>query len=150
MYRIAIDPGLTSGVFMTQDENPTKFLAYELDFDNLATHMDGYFSETKEIIYEKYTITGETLKKTRQYEALEVIGMLRYFALVEDIPLIDQTPGNAKRLATDDRLRDLGWYIPGKGHATDAARHMFLRYTKLEKILFALELPFFTELPCQV
>ena len=32
--------------------------------------------------------------------------------------------------ATDDKLRRLGWYKPGKGHANDAARHLLLWFAK--------------------
>ena len=79
------------------------------------------------IVVEKYTITMQTLKKSRQYEALYCIGGLLSLALLFDnVEVVLQSPGEAKALVTDDRLRTLGWYdaVKGKEHARDALRHL--------------------------
>lgn len=36
-----------------------------------------------------------------------------------------QTPALAKQTGTDDRLREIGLYVPGMPHARDAMRHLF-------------------------
>jgi len=94
------------------------------------------------LIVEDFIITAETLKKSRQTWSLEAIGALRYLVeLFGDYPIpVDdgrgliiprismtlQSPSSAKAFATNDKLRNVGWYVPGKGHANDAARHLLV------------------------
>jgi hypothetical protein len=77
------------------------------------------------IIVEKFTITPATATKTRQYDALEIIGWLKLECPHLGIPLTIQTPAAAKAFSTDAKLKALGWYdrTPG-GHRNDAARHL--------------------------
>lgn len=139
IFDIAIDPGLTSGVFM-RDTTTGATTGYEMDFAQLAEYMDSYWGEIRTIIVERYTITPETAKKSRQNGALEVIGMMRYFSLASaEGPLILQSPADAKRFSTDDRLKAVGWWIPGQGHTMDAARHMLLHCVKSGIITVTLE-----------
>jgi hypothetical protein len=96
-----------------------------------------------ELVIEKFTITNETAKKSRQYDALNIIGVFRHYSYMSDWPLTLQSPGSAKKLGTDDRLKDLGWYTPGKGHANDAARHLLLYCVNNEIITFVDDRPVF-------
>lgn len=77
------------------------------------------------IICEKFTITAATATKTRQYDALEIIGWLKLECPHLGIPLTIQTPAAAKAFSTDDKLRVMGWKDRSKGgHRDDAARHL--------------------------
>ncbi len=122
---LSVDPGLTTG-WMTLDED--RFAQHGQD--DFPTFVQRAYSLTYSypacIIVERYTITAETLKKSRQHTALEVIGYLKGIAGLRYIPVLFQSPSDAKRLATDERLKEIGWWTPGADHANDAARHMFL------------------------
>jgi hypothetical protein len=44
-------------------------------------------------------------------------------AVRNQIPIVSQTPGAAKQLASNEVIKRAGLYEPGKGHAMDAVRH---------------------------
>jgi hypothetical protein len=74
---------------------------------------------------ERYTITARTATLTRQPEAMYVIGMLYFLAQAADVPMLLQSPGDAKAAFGNDRLKDLGLKVTGR-HAKDALRHACL------------------------
>lgn len=126
---LAVDPGKTTGWALAE-------------FDTQATPVSGQddampFLELAEawaerngpgltLVVEKFTITAATLKKTRETDALDVIGALRWFSHRYNCPMVLQTPAEAKSFATDGRLRAVGLWVPGQDHARDACRHLLL------------------------
>jgi hypothetical protein len=82
------------------------------------------------VIRERFTISKRTLATARQYDALYFNGWLlhhfRHLRPPDGIVLVQFTPSQAKGFATDDKLKAAGWYLPGKGHANDASRHLLL------------------------
>lgn len=95
----------------------------------------------RHIVCESFIITPSTATKTRQYDALEIIGWLKLECPFLGIPFAMQSPSKGKAFGTDDKLRALGWYdrTPG-GHRNDAARHLltFLADQREPEILKAL------------
>jgi hypothetical protein len=77
------------------------------------------------LVVENFHITIRTGKLTRQHDALYIIGCLRYKANKDGHLFKLQNPSD-KQFGDDDRLKQIGWYSPGKGHANDAARHLLL------------------------
>lgn len=98
------------------------------------------------IVVEKFVITTETAKKTQGEEhwSIEQMGVLRHHARWAGMEFDGtQTLSNAGEFAPNKRLRDIGWYVPGKGHANDALRHLLLNIGRhhhdvLEKVLTTL------------
>jgi hypothetical protein len=71
--------------------------------------------------------------RTWQPDALHIIGTVRYFFHRERVPLrLVQASG--KTFATDDRLKKAGMYVPARGHANDAARHLLRRLVRLGEV----------------
>ena len=147
MNILACDPGLTSGLASLHISDHIKyfkdFSSWECDFEILCGDLYLRRDTNMELVIEKFTITNETAKKSRQYDALNIIGVFRYCSYMSDWPLTLQSPGSAKKLGTDDRLKDLGWYTPGKGHANDAARHLLLYCVNNAIITFVDDRPVF-------
>ena len=140
MTFLAIDPGLTTGWFYYHMDTH-QWEAGQDSFDGMAARLDLMAHGCEVFIVEKYTITSETAKKSRQTDALEVTGMVRYHALTENAKYVnDITPSKSKTLATDDRLKAVGWWSPGKQHATDAARQMFVYFVSEGYITFDFDL----------
>ena len=76
---------------------------------------------------ESFRITAHTAKLSPAPWSLEIIGALRWLCHRNGIGFTLQTPGDAKRFATDTKLDKLGWARPpGAGHARDAQRHLLL------------------------
>lgn len=137
---LAIDPGKATGFAAWNDRHPSEFdfvgEASQFDVCRVAedwmTTLTGTVHKFRPLlVIEKFTITPETAKKSRQYEALEITGSLRYMAHDLGVPLEIQTPAQAKRFAPNKRLRQMGLYHGTKGgHANDAARHLCLALSK--------------------
>lgn len=119
-YIIAVDPGGTTGwaewkhgEFRSGEEADWLHWIDNRDFDQ-----DIFVIET-------YTITASTAKKSQQTDALRLTGCLEWMAYPYR-KVIYQKPSEAKAFSTDKKLKRIGWYTPGKGHANDAARHLLL------------------------
>ncbi len=125
---IAVDPGKTTGWARLNDagsfESGEQSLYATVYFIH-ETMKQGVGSKL-EIICEDFIFTKETLKKSRQIYSTEGIGALRYLTELYGVPYYIQTPAAAKRFSTDEKLKTIGWYRPGQGHANDAARHLLL------------------------
>jgi hypothetical protein len=142
MRVLAVDPGGTTGWVIGQEDTKG-----HLELQGIGQERDQFkFCEMAEglaegiyrlhidvIVCEAYTISQRTIKLTRQYEPLEIIGTLRYFAKKYNRKFKLQKPGEAKGFMTDTRLRNLGWWQPGQDHARDAARHLGLYFAEERK-----------------
>jgi len=125
-----LDPGKTTG-FVTYDRELDVFIPYELNFKDTcsklmtapATNLEGGLL----LAAEAFIITPQTAKNTQAPWSLELIGVTRMVSEVYlQKPLIIQQVASAKRFSTDTRLKRMGWYSRGKGHANDASRHLLL------------------------
>lgn len=83
------------------------------------------------LVVEIYTVNAHTVRHSRQYDALEVIGCCRYLSEVYNIHFDMQSPASRK-VVTEDALKQLGWHRPSKDkHSIDASRHLALKLLKL-------------------
>lgn len=65
--------------------------------------------------------------RTWQPAALETIGALRYVCRKYGVPFTLQSPADAKRFSTNEKLKTVKWFVPTSGgHQNDAARHLLL------------------------
>lgn len=118
---LAVDPGGTTGwawwrsdthQFESGEASDWKAWLYDRpDYDIL--------------VIEKYTITAKTAKLSQQTDALRLTGALEMDAYPHHRVIIT-TPAEAKSFSNDGKLKRVGWYRPGNGHANDAARHLLL------------------------
>lgn len=128
----AIDPGGTTGwACWSPDGGLLNVGQSEFDQFVTMTHVGWQAGMPGIVVCERYTVTAETLRKSRQTTALEVIGWLRGLCVVGKSEFILQQPGDAKRFATDARLNFAGWRQRTKlDHANDALRHLLLFLVK--------------------
>lgn len=132
---IAVDPGKTTGVAVWEMHTPTP-IGIELAPLGAARHvrkaMDCEMAGTVFVICEAFVFSARTLHASFQPDALEVIGMMRLICWEQEQVMVTplQQASSAKSLMTDARLKDLGWWVKGKGHANDALRHMGLYAAK--------------------
>lgn len=93
-----------------------------------------------QIVVERLSISVATGKKGRQIqEAIELVGLARYLARKYDIPMIEQSPAEAKGFATDAKLKRIGWYVKGPDHQNDARRHV-LTHLADQKLIDLIQL----------
>lgn len=136
---LGVDPGGTTG-WVYYDTDTEEFQSGQ-EADRLAfcgSVKDWVDRGVELVVVEDFRITIQTAKKSQQPDALKIIGAIDYIAAGGSAKVVLQTPGDAKRFATDDRLKKAGMWTPGRRHANDAARHLFLRLCK-QGTLNALE-----------
>lgn len=125
---LAVDPGGTTGwsLFRNSAEKPESFQDTPYDFQCKA-HDLLMQDDARDalLVVERFTITAATAKKSQQPEALYQIGTLKYLAeRLAGLSLNFQSPAEVMRLVTDQRLKSLGWYVPGREHSNDSLRHL--------------------------
>jgi hypothetical protein len=159
MIILAVDPGKMTGWASYDTDRFALHGAWEApanDFlDGFVRWIDasapfetagGVVAPMVRIVVEKFVITTETAKKTQGEEhwSIEQMGVLRHHARWAGMGFDGtQTLSNAGEFAPNQRLRDIGWYVPGKGHANDALRHLLLNIGRhhhdvLERVLTTL------------
>lgn len=131
MLILAVDPGGTTGYSyidtLRLEEGPSSGQLPPQDFCGWAEVTAESWCEELTIVCERFTISARTLKVSRagSYDAIEVIGVLRYLSKKycgRDLEM--SAPSEVMNLFPDKKLKDLGWYVPGQGHANDSLRHL--------------------------
>lgn len=141
-YLVALDPGKTTGVaacILTDDVQVSGFQAGEMDrqatldwtWSALESMRELYDDLEIHIVAERFTIGPQTMKMTRQHDALEIIGAVRWMTQRHQASFALQDPGIAKSTCSNATLQKIGFWTPGKaGHANDAARHLVVLLLK--------------------
>lgn len=132
---MAGDPGKTTGYAAWSPEDGV-YVADECDnWLEFCRRQENFLAAAQQmgrrtlVVMEAFIITKATLEKSRQYYSLHINGVAEYLAFKYGADYKTQTPSDAKRFSTNDRLKEAGeeWYRPTKGgHRNDALRHLYL------------------------
>lgn len=134
---LGIDPGGVTGIILLDwagelpatPEDSRVVAQTQLNPDDAEDFIADLINDGKidHVAIEKFTIGPGTVKMSRQYDALYVIGAVRYMARTSGVDLLMQQPASAKNAYSDTWLRQLGWHgkVAGR-HARDALRHALL------------------------
>ncbi len=115
-----VDPGGTTGLarwYAGQarfEEHPDRFLLYE----------QARIWQPAIVVVENFIPRAGAL--SFQPEALRIIGYLEGWAHENGAEFVLQTPAQAKGFGTTAKLKAVGWWPKGLGHAQDAARHLLV------------------------
>jgi len=127
---LAVDPGkMTGWARLTNGE----FDSGECSMEEFLTWIKTTIIEIglrPHIVCEDFIYTPQTSKKSRQTWSTESIGVLRFIAREYGCGFTLQSPSDAKSFASNTKLKGLGWWNIGKGHANDAARHLLVYSVK--------------------
>lgn len=126
MKVVTYDTGPTCGVAQWR---PTVGLgevwSANMPREEAELHMRDVIMHADVVVLEKLTISMATIKKTREVQvAIEMAGVVKHYARLYDKPVTEQQPSQAMNLVTDEKLRRMGWYVPGPDHQRDARRHL--------------------------
>jgi hypothetical protein len=114
---IAFDPGVTTGIVLYSEDEYT--LAEVVGLRSVWDIL--HEVEPQTIIFEKFFYQR---RDKVDLTPVEVIGVIRLYAHLTNTLLWGQSPQEAKRFWTDDKIKRMGLWEPGKRHATDALRHI--------------------------
>lgn len=126
---IGIDPGKTTGIFALSDDPGRPPTVNERDAYWVMDQLDWLLQSAKAdenvyVVCERYT--QQSTKLTPQYDALEVIGVVRWLCHRWGADLTLQSRSQ-KSIITSFMLKDIGWWTSGtRGHVNDAARHVLI------------------------
>lgn len=140
---IGVDPGKACG-FATLDAGV--FGAGDLTWHEATIELERLLSRhrpniTTIVSVERYTFTQAASKMTRQYDALEFIGVARYLCLKHGVQLLIQGASEAQRLGTPDLLRRFGWWQKGLDHANKAGAQVAYAAARVDPVRFGTLLP---------
>jgi hypothetical protein len=124
---LAVDPGKTTGYAWHRIGDPAPVIVDEAPFETFVPWAEDRLKAAGRealVIVERYVITPATLRMSRQTDALETIGAVRYLVDKYGADLVWQNASTAKNIVPNSRLRTLGWYTVGKDHGRDATRHL--------------------------
>ena len=151
MIWLAIDPGLTTGWASYRTYAPAldgtpipgefasgevrgrhEFYQWMEEWGMELHPAAAYTASPDHIIIERWDVRKDTFGKSAQEDARYIIGAVEWWATRLDhrITYHEQRPAEAKRFATNDKLKKLGWYTGGEGHGDDAARHLLVALVK--------------------
>jgi hypothetical protein len=104
-----------------------RFQADELAFQEAGTRIWGICAEYRAALWigwERFTVNASTHKKTSQPDALKMIGVADWIATTWGCHILQPAGQHTPDTADQQRLKALGWWVPGKDDAQSAAAHM--------------------------
>lgn len=129
MIIIGVDTGLYTGMAYWDTKIMEKPNAIEVPYVETGETLNRWAARGSNqrsslfVACERYTMISGGGPKTAQPEALMGMGAVEYICRAEGHPLTWYFPKDAKKLATNKLLRELGWHVITKdGHADDAQR----------------------------
>lgn len=142
MIIFAVDPGKTTGLALWSTEREL-IQAGEMEIYPFQCWAEEnirlYAGWDLQVVCEDFLITQQTARNSQSaHWAFAGIEVLKFWCKKWDVPLTMHSPSK-KSFASDDKLRNLGWYesTPG-GHQNDACRHLLTRLVDLKAIKLQL------------
>lgn len=132
---IGVDPGKTTGWATYQNG---RFHADELPHMDACARLDETLSRLPVtlVAVERFTFQATSAKKTRQYDAIEFIGVARYLCARRGVRLLIQGASDAGKFGTRENLLRLGWWTTGVDHPNRAAAQVALALATTNPRLF--------------
>ncbi len=121
---LAVDPGGTTGMAWWGYRPAGESVSFTEEPDRFHLYDRVRVARPDVIICENFVPRSGAL--TFQPEALRIIGYLEGWAQENGVEFVLQTPAQAKSFATQAKLKAVGWWPKGLGHAQDAARHLLV------------------------
>ena len=143
-YVAGLDPGDSTGLFILkivpEFNTAVLFDRYQGPPEGALLRLEtllrdaALWHQAVVIAGERFTVTDKTGKRSAQPTPLKVLGMAELLATqFADVEFTLQSPADAKKLAPNDVLRDMGFYtrasdvgLRDANDVNDAARHALL------------------------
>ncbi len=123
MRILGVDPGGTTGVCLYDTDAHHLERWQLLGRLNAESMIDILLKRSDVVVIEEFVITATTHKKSRQPDAMYIIGACEWLSIQHDVPF-EISKLVSKKHAPDATLRALDMYKAGMKHSNDAARHI--------------------------
>lgn len=143
---VSLDPGVTVGICALTNED---YYQFETRPDKYPHPHESFFDILSElapkiIIYERFH--SRQNQETSVFTGVEYIGVIELYSQLKCLEVIKLNPQKGTKGSTfwdDSKLKALGLWLPGKGHAMDATRllltHRMKDKTFERKVLLELK-----------
>lgn len=129
-----LDPGKVTGhASYVLPDGP--FMSGELEFQDVGNQLEfmtSSYGQTLTLGWETFIVTPKSGPDA--HYALEVIGVARWLGQKYSVELLPPVPASSRSLAGLQKLKRIGWFKPGKGHANDAAQHLLAWLIKTRQL----------------
>lgn len=133
---IGVDPGLVTGIAVY--EPGVWFESKELTRGQVMIYLRHIVREGDVVLIERFIVTMQTIRKTRQNDAQQIIGAVQELCRQRKAFCLVESPAPAKRIAPDSLLKKLNWHkITKDNHANDAASLVVLALLKTNRAVYA-------------
>jgi hypothetical protein len=130
-YVLALDPGGMTGIALYDMLAGGIAEVYEIPHADVGFLIEPIIERCRpDVVCEAFIITANTVSNSQAPWSLKQLGVAEYLAAKYHCPYSEQLPVTAKKFATNDRLKNLGWYVVGHPHTTDALRHVLIHLVR--------------------
>lgn len=132
MKILAFDPGKLTGYVVFNSETRELVEGGQIAYEDAPSKISSLINATVDgdvVAYERYIISPQTVRFSRQHEALDVIGGIIFLVSLLEAKVIlkPQTASVAKTKISNGILKELGYFKQCVGvHQKDAMRHCLL------------------------
>lgn len=142
---IGVDPGKATGLALYFDrrliaKNSLSAAEVPSEISRWITVAKKKFQADAQIIIavERYQTGGNTVKKTRQADPVEILGACRMIARGDPaISVITSNASDAKKIGSPTTLKRIGWWTSGHDHINDAASQVLRTLAAVRPLEFA-------------
>ena len=130
---LAFDPGMTTG-WAQYDGYEESYRVGQLGMP--LTEVYEFLNERKPVmvLIENFKHRNQII--TTELYGVEVIGVLHLWCQQNDADYTGMLPAQAKAFWTDDKIKKLALWTPGKPHAMDAMRVLLTYRASTDKLWF--------------
>ena len=125
-YILAMDPGYTTGAFWFKDTVMSETAYREIKGHTTIWHFLEKLNPQM-VVMESFHLypTKSNAKINSTFHEVEIIGVIRVWCLLHDVPIYEQTASYAKNAISDEYLKNRDCWSVSR-HCRDAARHALL------------------------
>jgi hypothetical protein len=131
---ISLDPGTTTGVVKyVRADDKENYYPEQIGPEEHHKRLYDMLVEFRpaHVVYEQFEFRPNPGRKLVVLDSREYIGIIKLYSQTElrSVTIKSQTASQAKAFWTDDKIKTLALWTPGKKHAMDAMRHILYYQT---------------------
>lgn len=149
---VALDPGGTTGwAALTYDKDieleggfdtARSKEGYTWEYGHIGPHehhtelwnfLNEYYDDSLTVVCESFEFRQGKQRTGINLMSKEYIGVTKLFGDRHGIPVVFQTAAHGKGFVTDEKIKCLDLWVPGKKHAMDAMRHLLTYVVQKER-----------------
>lgn len=120
---VGIDPGKATGIAVWRSGALDRTLTAEYDVEGVYGFLEAFCGQFERQQVEWFTISSRTIKTAVDYDAIHLIGAIKYAAWLCNHPVDYSNPADVKIAYPDAALKQADMWHPSD-HVRDATRHL--------------------------